>query len=444
MSYSVVPRSSETDRLRDHPFRAALTNEFHARPPEALRSPLRATHLAMLSGEAAGPQERAHVAALCERFGAPLPAPDASHHSVDLGGFQLKWERHTEFSAYTVFRAGCADIAPFAEPAISALPADWLAGLAGERLVGAHIAVLASGQEEPGTARLTEAFGVTAFAGAELAGGLGRAWTDFRTQGDGWGRIILYDEGMTERQTGRMVQRLAEIETYRILALLALPMARSVLPRIGRVEKSVAAVAERMTGGSSLADDQALLAELSELAAETARIATEIGYRFAASRAYHALVRQRVVDLRENRIEGLQTFAEFMGRRLDPALASCQAVETRKEALETRISRAGILLRTRVDVALEDQNARLLRTMNRRATMQLRLQETVEGLSVVAISYYALGLVGYTLKAAKGAGMHVDAEIGTGLAVIPVVALVWLGLRRMKLRLEHEDDEDTH
>ncbi|MDR3530081.1 MAG: DUF3422 domain-containing protein, partial [Rhodopila sp.] len=385
----ISPQLPEAGWIRDHPLRAILTNEFHARPPEALHPPLRATYLAMLSGEAAGPRERAHVADLCARFDAPLPAPDAAVHSVDLGSFHLKWERHTEFSAYTVFRAGCSDGAPFGEPAISAVPADWLAGLAGERLVGLHIAVFAAGQKEPDPVSLTEAFGVTAFAGAEMAGGLARAWTDFRTQADGWGRMVLYDAGMSDRQTGRMVQRLAEIETYRMLALLALPLARSVLPRIGRVEASVAAAAERMTGGSSLSDDQALLAELSGLAAETARIATEIGYRFAAARAYHTLVHQRIVDLRESRIEGLQTFAEFVGRRLDPALATCQAVETRKESLETRIARAGTLLRTRVDVALEEQNANLLRSMNRRATLQLRLQETVEGLSAVAISYYS-------------------------------------------------------
>ena len=438
----VPTQFSEIGWIRDHPLRALLTNEFHARPPEALRPPLRATHLAMLSGEAAGPQERAHVAELCARFDAPLPSPDAVLHSVDLGPFHLKWERHTEFSAYTVFRAGCSDAAPFAEPAISALPADWLAGLEGERLVGLHFAVLAVGQKEPDQASLTEAFGVTAFAGAEMAGGLARAWTDFRTQGDGWGRMILYDAGMSERQTGRMVQRLAEIETYRILALLALPLARSVLPRIGRVEAAVAAAAERMTGGASLSDDQALLAELSGLAAETARIATEIGYRFAAARAYHTLVHERIVDLRESRIEGLQTFAEFVSRRLDPALATCLALEKRKESLETRIARAGTLLRTRVDVALEEQNANLLRSMNRRATLQLRLQETVEGLSVVAISYYTVGLVSYMLKATKGAGLHLDPETGTGLAVIPVVALVWLALRRMKRRLARDDRDD--
>ena len=230
--------------------------------------------------------------------------------------------------------------------------------------------------------------------------------------------MVLYDAGMSDRQTGRMVQLLAEIETYRILALLALPLARSVLPRIGRVEASVAAAAERMTGGSSLSDDQALLAELSGLAAETARIATEIGYRFAAARAYHTLVHQRIVDLRESRIEGLQTFAEFVGRRLDPALATCQAVETRKESLETRIARAGTLLRTRVDVALEEQNANLLRSMNRRATLQLRLQDRWKGCRP-SPRYYSIGLISYFLKAARIAGIHLDPETGAAWPLFP-------------------------
>jgi uncharacterized membrane-anchored protein len=46
------------------------------------------------------------------------------------------------------------------------------------------------------------------------------------------------------------------------------------------------------------------------------------------------------------------------------------------------------LLSTRVNVDRQLQNQKLLKSMNERARMQLRLQTTVEGLSVAAVTYY--------------------------------------------------------
>ncbi|MDE2198693.1 MAG: DUF3422 domain-containing protein [Rhodospirillales bacterium] len=435
------PAAAAHGALRDHPLRVALTNELHARPPEALAAPMRASHLAMLSGETAGERDRAHFAALCARLGAPPPAPEANHHSVDLGTCRMKWERHTEFSSYIVFRAGCDAAHPFADPAIAALPADWLAALPGERLVGLHLAMLPHDQ----AMRPAEAFGTESFVGARFttdpaqegpaADGLARGWTDFRVHGDGWGRVLVQDRGLGTRQAGRLVQRLVEIETYRMLALLALPVARAAVPRLGAAEAAVAAAAQRATELKGLEDDRALLEQLTRLAAEAAQITATTSYRFAAARAYYALVGQRVADLREGRIEGLQTYGEFLSRRLAPALDTCEAVAARQESLATRIDRAGTLLRTRVDVALQEQNAGLLRSMDQRARLQLRLQETVEGLSVVAITYYALGLVGHALEGLRAEGLPINVAIGTGIAVVPMLLLVWGGLHRLRRRL---------
>src|SRR3954471_9940439 len=127
--------------LKDHALREELANEMHARPAESLRSPLRVSHLAMLSGEGNSEPDRAHFARLCERAGVAPPPPGATHHSADLGTFRIKWERHTEFSSYTVFRPGGGGDS-FTDTAIKALPAEWLAGIAGEMLVGAHLALL--------------------------------------------------------------------------------------------------------------------------------------------------------------------------------------------------------------------------------------------------------------------------------------------------------------
>ena len=93
---------------------------------------------------------------------------------------------------------------------------------------------------------------------------------------------------------------------------------------------------------------------------------------------------RRIAELREGRVEGMPTLREFVERRLLPAMKTCETVARMQEGLSARISRASELLRTRVDIELERQNQELLAQMNRRAKLQLRLQETVEGLSVVA------------------------------------------------------------
>lgn len=431
-------RSPDTGSLpvAEHPLRLALTNEVHARPPEALGTPVRATMLAMLSGEAAGARDRRHLESLCDWAGTARPAPDATHYSGSFGSFRLKWERHTEFSTWTVFRTGSFAI-PFGEPALSALPRDWVAGLPGDLMVGIHVAVLDSASPAPTPGQIDAAFGSDTYIGSRVAGGAATAWTDLRIHGDGFSRILVADHSMTARQAGRIVQRLLEIETYRVMALLALPLARGVLPRVGAIETDLMELTTRTTVLKDLADEREALDRLTRLSAQTEQIAAETAYRFGAARAYYGLVERRIAELRERRIEGLQTIGEFMERRLAPAIRTCEAVQARLDGLSQRVARASNLLRTRVEIAVEGQNAELLRSMDRRADLQLRLQETVEGLSVVAISYYLVGLVGYAAKAAKAAGLHVDPDAAVGLMIPVVLGFVWLGVRRLRRALVH-------
>lgn len=423
--------------LRDHPQRLPLTNEVHARPPEALHAPLRVTRLAMLTGESGAAVDRVHLGRLCAWAGAPPPPDSANHYSVNLGTFHIKWERHTEFSTYTVFRSG-AFHEPFHEPALAALPADWLKGLAGELLVGQHLVILPQGTPEMSTEALIGLFGSDNYVGGKMLGGNATAWTDFRIHGDGFGRILIADHGLGARQTGRLVQRLMEIETYRMMALLALPMARAVLPRIGDIETQVADITARTAKVHGLDAERALLDELTHLAVQIEQVAAETSYRFAAARAYYRLVERRIHELREERIEGLQTIGEFMDRRLAPALDTCETVSGRREALSERLARATTLLRTRIDIALEGQNADLLRSMDRRADLQLRLQETVEGLSVVAISYYLIGLVSYGAKGLKAGGLPVNPDVLIALAIPLVLGVVWKGVRSIRQAMSGE------
>lgn len=417
----------------DHPLRRALTDEIHARPFAALVAPQRISHLAMLSGENMA-ADRAALDALCRRFGVAPADSGVAHFFADLGPFSLKWERHTEFCAWTFFVAGPFDD-PFAEPAIAAVPRDWLDALPGERLVGIHVAVDPRGRQVRGLDELTRYFNPDGLVASHVAGGAAEAWADFRQHPDGFGRRLIHDQSLTPRQTGRLVQRLLEIGTYHMLALLALPIARGLTAKLAAAEGELAAIIEAMYALDKPAEERRLLDRLTALAVEIERLTAQSEFRFASARAYYALVTKRIAEMREQRMEGFQTISEFMDRRLAPAMRTCESTAARLESLAQRVTRAGALLRTRVDIALEAQNQALLASMDRRAQLQLRLQQTVEGLSVAAISYYVVGLVGYALRAVESAGVHFNHDLAIGIAIPVVVGCVWYGMHRVRAHL---------
>lgn len=436
-----------TQGLRDHPLRDQLVREVHARPFASLTAPQRASHLALLSGEAAAAEDRAQVARLCETYGAPAPGPEDTHVMVDLGPFQLKWERHTEFSSYTFFQnAGTpgfdASAVPFAAPVIAQVPRDWLENLPGGLLVGVHLELEPKDAPERDPDALAHLFETDNVAGSLVSGGAAAVWMDFAVHADGFGRILLHDRGLRPRQAGRLVQRLCEIETYRMLALLALPLAHRHGPKLGRSGERLIEITARMAAIEGLEDERRLLGDLTRMSAEIEDMAATASYRFGAARAYYALVRRRVEELREERFEGMQTIGEFLERRLAPAVRTCEAVAVRLDAHSERVSRASQLLRTRIDIALEAQNSALLRSIDQRARLQLRLQRTVEGLSVAAISYYLVGLIGYAAKAGKAAGLKLDVDLITGLAIPVVVGLVGFGVWRLRRLVEHDARSD--
>jgi uncharacterized membrane-anchored protein len=286
-------------------------------------------------------------------------------------------------------------------------------------------------------AAVVASFGDTTVVGSRIGDGAASVFTDFRIGADGCSRFLVLDHALGDRQAGRYVQRLLEIETYRMMALLAFPLARDVGATLTAAEARLARITERMIDIAP-AEEPQLLDDLTRLAAEVERSESASRYRFGAAAAYYRLVRQRVGELREVRLPRVQTIEEFMNRRLAPAMATCESVARRQEELSARVARASQLLRTRVDVALERQNQSLLESMDRRARVQLRLQQTVEGLSVAAITYYAAGLVGYVAKAGKAIGLPLDADVVVTLAIPVIAAVLWLGLRRLRRSLGHD------
>jgi uncharacterized membrane-anchored protein len=418
----------------DHPLRDYVNLEMHARPADALRAPLRISYLALFPESDSRDLEWRQLRELVERFGQSLPATTLNHFSADLGPFRLRWERHTEFVRYTFFVPG--DGSGLDGPkALEAVPQDWLAGLGGRTMVATHASLEPFDEDRFDT----DAIGARCFAGNPLIGasvkdGAAIALTDFRVHEDGFSRLLILDHGLTARQAGRLTQALLELETYRLLALLALPVARELSPQLGQYEQELTAVTAALTT-SSEADEAPLLDRLTRLEAELESRGSAARFRFDAAGAYYDLVTRRIVDLRETRLRGLPTFREFIDRRLAPAMHTCSAARSRLESLAERVARANELLATRVDITREKQNQELLTSMNRRAQAQLRLQQTVEGLSIAAVTYYMSGLVGYVAKGLKSAGLAVDPELAIAIAVPLIALLLWRGVRRMRRRL---------
>ncbi|SMP45657.1 DUF3422 family protein [Noviherbaspirillum suwonense] len=434
----------------NHPLRVPLAAEVHSRPFLHLHGPEAITHLAVYAGNgtpAGGINsgiQHAILAELCGHFGVTAPAAEGKFFFHDFGRFRLKWECHTEFATYTFSQR--QDTAPEIEHAfermpLQQVPQQWLAGLDGKIMVATHVVL--DGSDTPVQdygRRLRRVFeGNTLVASRVLHDA--ELWTDFLIQADGFSRLVVRDVGLMEQQAGRLVQRVLEIETYRMMCLLGLPHAQQATPVLNAIEGELAALTAAMVatddshGENNPDDEQALLGQITRLAARLEKLAVDDSYRFSASQAYFRLVRSRIDELREERMEGFPTVGEFMERRLTPAVNTCAAIASRQEALARRIAQTNDLLRTRVGIVQEQQNRQILQSMNRRAAQQLKLQQAVEGLSVVAISYYMVGLLGYAGKAAKAAGLPLNPDIATGLLVPLVLGAVWLGLRRMHRRM---------
>jgi uncharacterized membrane-anchored protein len=372
--------------------------------------------------------DRAHLIALLDRFGAPHPQPDATHWFGEVGKHRLKWEQHTEFATFTLF-VDDIPARPFDPQTFDCFPADWLEAAPGARITSALVRVEPLEDVSKIRENLSDWFVAESLAVSTVLDGSAVIAGDFRIDSAGHMRFAAFTHSKCgSRRIGRIVQRLCEIETYKTMSMLGLMRARELGPSLNRLDAKLTDLMATMTGKG--ADAEQTLAELLETSAELANLGAQSSYRFAATSAYEALVNQRTDVLREERFGGRQSFAEFMMRRFDPAMRTVRSVQSRLQSMAERAARAGDLLRTRVDVERSAQNQILLASMDKRADTQLRLQRTVEGLSVVAISYYAVNLVLFVV-APFAAGYGVSKIVAAAIATPLVIALVWIMVRRI-------------
>ncbi len=419
--------------MDDHPLRYELAGEMHARPFMALEVPSRAVFLAIKAGEDSARRDRAadwaQLVDLLDRHGAPHPAPDATHYFGRIGEHLLKWESHTEVVTYTVFLEGRGQQA-FDAVDYEVFPEEWLAALPGQRLTSALLRIERMGSNSEMTRDIADWFVPESVAASQVLDDAAIIAGDFRIDPAGHLRFAIFvRKGVGPRRVGRIAQRLCEIEIYKALSLLGFVRARALSPELSALDGRLSRLVEEMGGGARPAAET--LDQLLRSSGELEHLAAQTSFRFSATAAYETLVHERVRVLRETRFEGRQTFAEFMTRRFDPAVRTVRATEARLKEMGKRAVRAGDLLRTRVDVERSAQNQALLESMDRRADLQLRLQRTVEGLSVVAISYYAINLVSYGFyPLAKAAG--IDKTMLTAAATPVVLLIVWWVVRSIR------------
>lgn len=424
--------------LEEHPLRQRLNNEFHARPPVPLVGAMLVSHLVFKHSATTAQAQRDNLAKLCQGHVCNSIESSESHLMLETGAFRMRWELHTEFSSYTFFRplVSGEELLPDVT-AFDAVHPEWFAGIPGQLIVATHVELRSTEEISPDSILASLTPNGRTMVAARVADNTAWIFTDFKID-NGFSRFLVLNAGMTQRQTGRTVQRLVEIETYRMMALLGLPVAKEVGRWLYTGEKQLAELMDRITQAKTADDERNVLSTLSTLAAEVEHSVARTTFRFGASRAYHGLVMQRIEELRETRISGLPTFYEFMQRRLLPAMNTCEAISRRQEELSARVARNSQLLRTRVDIELERQNQELLGQMNRRARLQLRLQETVEGLSVVVLTYYGSQLVQYLAKGTKEMH-HLNTDVITAVSIPLIAGLVAWGTRRLRRKLAAEE-----
>jgi len=419
--------------MREHSLRRQIVSEMHLRRWPLLDPPMLVIQVLLTVSEEDRPREIEMLASPPE--GARLDSTDnPRHQSGELPpDIRFTWERHSEASALTLFFKqpnGHGLGEEKSDPRL-ALAKEWIARFPGEVIRATRIRLVRDDME---AGRLLERLDLSEPEIVSCHIGRGpRIWSDFRIGQDGFGNMVVAANGVLRRDLTRTVQRLQELGNYRNLALLGLPVARTYWPELDRIEESLSQLASDVSV-AEISDDR-LLDRVSTLSLDLISISTGAGYRMSATSAYAQLVEERLAELEVQAIEGFPSLEDFTQRRLLPAVRTCATHVRRESELSQRAATFAALLRTRIETRIENQNARLLKSMERSASMQLRLQRLVEGLSVVALSYYALGLASYLLKGLAEIGYIGDANLVVAMLTPAVMILMWWITHLMKRKL---------
>ncbi|ETI61058.1 hypothetical protein C100_18355 [Sphingobium sp. C100] len=423
-------------RFAEHPQRRQVVGEMHLRRFPILPIPARIVQFARL----VAPNQRAAEVEMLTRLPGGRKGSGRHREARWSEHVRLSWEGHSEASTVTLTMT-----IPAGSPPGWDWPQalDWQEALAlaaampGDVIRATHSLVVADDRDAASPVA-DAGFSPSHLVTSHMAGPA-RMWSDFRVDQEGYGRQVIAANGLDPADLARCVQRLQELGNYRNLALLGLPVARAQWIALDQIDAAIAQTGRAVA--RHLARDDELLASLSDHSAALLAIASATDFRMAATAAYARIVRDRLREIAPRPIAGFQSLDDFNSRRFDPAIRTCAAFNDRLELLSSRTARFTALLRTRIETHIENQNSRLLASMDRSVRLQLQLQHLVEGLSVVAISYYAIGLIAYPAKAIEKLAPRFSATLAIGMAAPILVLIVAYSLGRLRRRLISQDDK---
>jgi uncharacterized membrane-anchored protein len=412
--------------FRRHMQHSAAVGEIHSRPFPDFTANRVIIHYAFMS-EGGTSVANAVLAELCKRRGQPIPASDIRYHQIAWNNGTLRWEGHSEFSTFT-FDApaprtfmGMVDNHPFGS------------GFAppGAVIAASRLEIRSLNQTNR---KLLKKFDQESLTVTVLEDGKSLLATDFRQDVDGLTVFLLLEADLSHALIGSYAKTVLELDTYRTLTMLGLPLARSLSGKLGNMEVELSRLTSAMKEASPDKSEE-LLSKINNIAAELESDAAASLFRFGASRAYGSIVSDRIATLGNLAEPGYLAIGSYLNRSVPPALRTCASVEDRQENLSRKLARIANLLRTRVEIEIESQNRNLLDSMNKRTQMQLRLQQTVEGLSVAAVSYYVVGLFYYLAQAAEPLlPFGISPKAAAGIAVPIVILGIWMLVRRIRKR----------
>lgn len=410
----------------DDALRFVLHNEIHTRPSASVGLPALIFYVAVINREVTLQDELKHLQQLPGQSAFSIEKLKTNFCQIQFEAHTLIWERHTEFTRYTIIQNLPGEVIwgqafPDLSTAV-ATGSEWLESIPGKTITAIQLVILKEGMDDPRALRHAKLWlGDSSLIGAKM----GRTATghphshlmsNLRIDAQGFERVLVLASPETSpNRAGRIAQRILELETYRMMALLSLPVAKSLGSKLAQTEVQLVEITQRLE--KKVDADEVLLKDLAGLAVQVESATAEHSYRFSAARAYNAIVLERISEMRESPLSGMQSVGEFMQRRLAPAMATVNATSDRLGNLAQRISRASALLRTRVEIVAEQHNQQLLEKLTRGQALQLRLQSTVEGLSIAAITYYVVSLALYVGKAIRALGLDINPELFAGLMI---------------------------
>ncbi len=427
--------------IQYHPLLESLYDEMHSRPYQVIPCPAHLTHFVILSDDAEKAQQFEHLQRLFAFFDQEVPVEDKSNLQFETPTFRVRREVHLEFSAFTFVNLAVTDLLPFEQTGLTPLPEGWLESLPGMVMANFHLALQSIDKQDQGLlAKAKQSFEGKRLVGSNPQHGAARVWTSFQLHSDGFGRFLIGNDSMSDSQIGRLTQRIIEIETYRMLTLMALPLARDNGKDLEAMDSQLVTLTHQLACLDGFSE-QGILGQLTAMAAQVEAARARTAFRYSATFAYYELVLKRLDELREDEVSGHLTLSEFITRRLTPAVNTCRSVNERLESLSTRIDRVSDMMRTKVELSIQEQNQQLLTSMDRRSRIQLMMQHTVEGLSVAAISYYSIGLVKYIIEATGTGQLPLSKPQLVGWSVPVIIGTVWFFTRRVHRRFKGMDDE---